>query len=150
MKTMLSFRHTSLFLASLACGGAMAFSALQFDATVSKSVSRTDGAVTAWISSRGGVIARPCHTNGMYWSAPQYDGKGVVGFSAASDTASPISFPLTETGLVARTFIVADGDGAAFGSTLLDAPCPLRLMPSEEDGAFHFATSSVLSTAAPC
>ena len=47
---------------------------------------------------------------------------------------------------MARAFIVADGAGASFGSTLLDAPCPLRLMPSEEDGAFHFATSSVLST----
>ena len=128
------------------CGGALAFSALQFDASVFRSVSRTDGCVVAWVSTRGGIIANPCHTSGGGWTAPQYDGKGVVGFSSASGTASPISFPLSETGLVARAFIVADGSGASFGSTLLDAPCPLRLMLSEEDGAFHFATSSVLST----
>ena len=95
---------------------------------------------------RGGGIARPCHTNGNGWAAPQYDSRGVVGFSSATGTASPISFPLTETGLVSRAFIVADGYAATYCSTLLDAPCPLRLMQSEEDGAFHFATSSVLST----
>ena len=134
-------------LAALACGGAMAFSALQFDASVSRSVSRKDGCVVAWVSTRGGVIASPCHANGSGWAAPQYDGREVVGFSSATGTASPISFPLTETGLVARAFIIADGAGAAFCSTLLDAPCPLRLMRTEEDGAIHFATSSALSTA---
>ena len=140
--------HFSIWAAAITmlCGGALAFSALQFDASVSRSVSRTDGCVVAWVSTRGGIIASPCHTNGNGWAAPQYDSRGVVGFSSATGTVSPISFPLTETGLVARAFIVADGDGAAFGSTLLDAPCPLRLMQSEEDGAFHFATSSVLST----
>jgi hypothetical protein len=149
MKAMPFIRHSNLFLAALAalvCGGAMAFSALQFDASFSRSVSRTDGCVVAWVSTRGGGIARPCHTNGNGWAAPQYDSRGVVGFSSATGTVSPISFPLSETGLVARAFIVADGAGASFGSTLLDAPCPLRLMQSEEDGAFHFATSSVLST----
>ncbi len=134
-------------LSILACGGAMAFSALQFDAAIPGSVSRTDGCVVAWVSTRGGVIASPCHTNGSGWAAPQYDSRGVVGFASATGTVSPISFPLTETGLVARAFIVADGAGAAFCSTLLDAPCPLRLLQSEEDGALHFATSSVLSTA---
>ncbi len=134
-------------LSALACGAAMAFSALQFDAAVSGSVSRTDGCVAAWVSTSGGVIASPCHTNGTGWAAPQVDNRGVMGFSLASGTASPISFPLTETGMVARAFIVADGTAAAFGSTLLDAPCPLRLTQSEEDGALHFATSSVLSTA---
>ena len=128
------------------CSGALAFSALQFDASVSRSVSRTDGCVVAWVSTRGGVIAIPCHANGSDWAAPQYDSREVVGFSSATGMVSPISFPLTETGLVARAFIVAEGAGASFGSTLLDAPCPLRLMQSEEDGAFHFATSSVLST----
>lgn len=137
-------------LSALACGAAMAFSALQFDAAAPGSVSRTDGCVAAWVSTSGGVIASPCHTNGTGWAAPQVDNRGVVGFSLASGTASPISFPLTETGLVARAFIVADGTAAAFGSTLLDAPCPLRLTQSEEDGALHFATSSILSTAAPC
>lgn len=128
------------------CGGALAFSALQFDASVSRSVLRTDGCVVAWVSTRGGIIASPCHTSGGGWAAPQYDSRKVVGFSAATGTASPISFPLTETGLVARAFIVADGSAAAFCATLLDAPCPLRLMRTE-DGALHFATSSVLSTA---
>ena len=144
--------HFSIWVAAITmlCGGALAFSALQFDASVFRSVSRTDGCVVAWVSTRGGIIASPCHTSGGGWTAPQYDGRGVVGFSSASGTVSPISFPLSETGLVARAFIVADGAGASFGSTLLDAPCPLRLMQSEEDGAFHFATSSVLSTAAPC
>ncbi|MBQ6923436.1 MAG: hypothetical protein IJQ73_02225 [Kiritimatiellae bacterium] len=101
--------------------------------------------MVAWVSTRGGIIASPCHANGSGWAAPQYDSRKVVGFSSATGTASPISFPLTETGLVARAFIVADGAGAAFCSTLLDAPCPLRLMRTE-DGALHFATSSVLST----
>ena len=127
-------------------GAAMAFSALQFDTGVSGSVSVTGGCVVAWVSISGGVIARPSHANGVGWALPKYGSKGGVGFSSASGTASPISFPLSETGLVARAFIVADGAGASFGSTLLDAPCPLRLMQSEEDGAFHFATSSVLST----
>ena len=125
---------------------AMAFSALQFDASVSRSVSRTNGCVVAWVSTRGGVIASPCYANGSGWVEPQYDSRGVMGFSLATGTASPISFPLTETGLVARAFIVADGTAGMFGSTRLDAPCPLRLMQTEEDGALHFATSSVLST----
>ena len=132
----------------LLCGGALAFTALQFDATVSRSVSRTDGVVTAWVSTRGGVVAHPCHTNGAGWTAPQYDSRGVVGFASATGTAAPISFPLTETGLVARAFIVAEGTAAAFCSTLLDAPCPLRLFAKDEDGTAHFATSSVLSTLA--
>ena len=87
----------------------MAFSALQFDAAIPGSVSRTDGCVAAWVSTRGGVIASPCHTNGGGWASSQYDSRGVVGFSSAAGTASPISFPLTETGLVSRAFIVADG-----------------------------------------
>ncbi len=132
----------------LFCGWALAFSALQFDASISRSVSRTDGYVVAWVSTRGGIIASPCHANDSGWAAPQYDSRGVVEFSSATGTASPISFPLTETGLVARAFIVADGTEAAFCSTLLDAPCPLRLMRTEADGALHFATSSVLSTVA--
>ena len=78
-------------LFSLFCGGALAFTALQFDATVSRSVSRTDGAVTAWVSTRGGVVANPCHTNGAGWTSPQYDARGVIGFLPATGTASPIS-----------------------------------------------------------
>ena len=65
-------------LSILACGGAMAFSALQFDASFSRSVSRTDGCVVAWVSTSGGVIANPCHTNGSGWAAPQYDSRGIV------------------------------------------------------------------------
>ncbi len=133
------------FLSVLVCGGAMAFSALQFDASASRSVSRTGGAVVAWISSRAGVVASTCHPTGHGWTAPSYCG-GSIDFLTASGVASPLSFPLTETGLVSRVFIVADATDAAFGSTLLDAPCPLRLSSSEEDAAFHFATSSVLST----
>ena len=134
-------------LSAFFCGGALAFTALQFDATASRSVSRTDGAVTAWSSTRGSVVANPCHTNGVGWASPQYDGRGVIGFNPATGTAAPISFPLTETGLVARAFIVAEGTATAFCSTLLDAPCPLRLFSEEEGGTVHFATSSVLSTA---
>ena len=126
-------------------GMAMAFSALQFDASAPSSVSATGGCVVAWVSVRGGVSASPCHAVGNGWVSPQCDNRGLVGFTSCSGTASPISFPLSETGLVARAFIVADGAGVAVGSTLLDAPCPLRIMLSEEDGAFHFATSSVLS-----
>ena len=129
------------------CGGAMAFSALQFDASVSRSVSRTGDAVSAWVSTRGGVIASSCHVPGCGWSAPFYGG-GSIDFMAASGVAAPLSFALTETSLVSRAFIIADATDAAFCSTLLDAPCPLRLLSSEEDAAFHFATSSVLSTLA--
>ncbi len=128
------------------CGGAMAFSALQFDASASRSVSRTGGAVSAWASTRGGVIASSCHVPGCGWSPPFYGGGESIDFIAASGVASPLSFSLTETGLVSRVFIVADATDAAFCSTLLDAPCPLRLFSSEEEAAFYFATSSVLST----
>ena len=131
----------------LLCGVAFAFSALQFDASASRSVSRTGGAVSAWVSTRGGVIANSCHMPGCGWSAPFYGGGESIDFIAASGAASPLSFALTETGLVSCVFIVADATDAAFCSTLLDAPCPLRLMRTEEDGALHFATSSVLSTA---
>ncbi len=54
-------------LTAVACSGAMASSALQFDASISRSVSKTDGYVVAWVSTRGGVIASPCHTNGRQW-----------------------------------------------------------------------------------
>ncbi len=134
-------------LAVLVGGHALAFSALQFDASDSRSVSRTDGAVAAWVSTRGGVIASTCHLAGHGWTAPSYCG-GEVDFLAVSGIASPMSFPLSETGLVSRAFIVADGIEAAFCATLLDAPCPLHLFAPEEDGGFHFATSSVLSTLA--
>ena len=130
---------------ALACSEVLAFAALQFDTSVTWSVSQTDSYVIAWVSTRGGVIASTCHLAGHGWTAPTYCG-GSINFLTTSGVASPLSFPLSETGLVARVFIIADGAGASFGSTLLDAPCPLRLMPSEEDGAFHFATSSVLST----
>ena len=135
-------------LSILSCGGVLAFNALQFDATASKSVSRTDGAVTAWVSTRGGVIASPSHATGYGWNAPQYNADGGINFVAASGVASPLSFGLAQTGLVSRAFIVADGGDAAFFSTLLDAPCPLRLFAEDEDGTVHFATSSVLSTLA--
>ena len=135
-----------IVLAAIICGEAVAFTALQFDATVLKSVSRTDGAVTAWVSTRGGVTANPSHATGYGWNAPQYDADGGIDFLAVSGVASPMSFGPAETGLVSRAFIVADGGDAAFCSTLLDAPCPLRLFSEDEDGTVHFATSSVLST----
>ena len=148
MKAMYLVRRSNPFLAALvalACDGAQVFSALQFDAGATRCVSRTDGAVAAWASTRGGVVASTCHPAGHGWTAPAYC-DGSIGFLTVSGVASPLSFPLMETGLVARAFIVADGTEAAFCSTLLDAPCPLRLMQLEEDTAFHFATSSVLST----
>ena len=43
-------------LSVIVCGEALAFTALQFDATASRSVSRTDSAVTAWVSTRYGVV----------------------------------------------------------------------------------------------
>ena len=145
-----AFQIRQIFLLAVAvfvipCGRAMAFSALQFDASASRSVSRTGGAVVAWVSTRGGVVASTCHPSGHGWTAPSYCG-GSIDFLTASGVASPLSFPLSETGLVSRAFIVADGMEAEYCTTLLDAPCPLRLMRSEEDGAVHFATSSVLST----
>ena len=151
MRAMLlhSYPKRTLSLAVLLlhfCGGALAFTALQFDASASRSVSRTGGAVSAWVSTRGGVIASSCHVPGYGWAAPSYRGCESIDFIAASGVASPLSFALTETGLVSRVFIVADATDAAFSSTLLDAPCSLRLISSEEDTAFHFATSSVLST----
>ncbi len=127
-------RHSIAALPLLLCGGALAFTALQFDATASRSVSRTDGAVIAWVSTRGGIVANPCHATGCGWNAPQYDTGGGIDFLAASGVASPLSFGLSETGLVSRAFIVADGGDAAFCSTLLDAPCPLRLFTEDEDG----------------
>ena len=137
-----------IVLAAIICGEAVAFTALQFDAKASKSVSRTDGFVTAWVSTRGGGVANPCHATDYGWNAPQYDVGGGIDFVAASGVASPLSFALAETGLVSRAFIVADGGDAVFCSTLLDAPCPLRLFAEDEDGTVHFATSSVLSTLA--
>lgn len=129
-------------------GGALAFPALQFDTSASSSVSVTGGCIVAWASTRGGVVASPCHANGVGWASPQYGAGGAIDFAPQGCVVSPLSFPISETGLVARAFIVAGGDGASFCSTLLDAPCPLRLMQSEEDGAVHFSTSSVLSAVA--
>ena len=128
------------------CGVVFAFTALQFDAEVSWNVTRANGAVSAWVSTRGGVAAAPCHTNGGGWASPQYSG-GMVDFSATGGVASPLSFAQTETGLVSRAFIVADGAASPL-ATLLDAPCPLRLLPADGDEAVHFATSSVLSSVA--
>ncbi len=88
----------------------------------------------------------PCHTNGGGWASPQYSG-GMVGFSATGGVASPLSFAQSETGLVARAFIVAEGEASPL-ATLLDAPCPLRLMPADDGEPVRFATSSVLSSAA--
>ena len=135
-------------LSALFCGGAMAFTALQFDATVSRSVSRTDGFVTAWVSTRGGIVANPCHTNGVGWASPQYNADGGIDFRVISGAASPFFFAMSETGLVSRAFIVADGGDATANGTLLDAPCSLRILPVGDDGTAHFSTSSVLSSLA--
>ena len=92
------------FIASLPlffCGGALAFTALQFDATAPRSVSRTDGAVAAWVSTRGGVVANPCHATECGWVAPFYKGGESIDFIAASGVASPLSFALTETDAMA-------------------------------------------------
>ena len=134
-------------LSLLFCGVALAFTALQFDTMASSSVLRTNGVVTAWVSTRGEVIASTCHSAGHGWTAPSYCDDAIV-FLTVAGVASPLSFSSSETGLVSRAFIVADSAATSFCSTLLDAPCPLRLMQLEEDGALHFATSSVLSTAA--
>ena len=128
------------------CGVAFAFTALQFDAEISRNVTRANGAVSAWVSTRGGVAAAPCHTNGGGWASPQYSG-GMVDFSATGGVASPLSFAQTETGLVSRAFIVADGAASPL-ATLLDAPCPLRLLPADGGEVVRFATSSVLSSVA--
>ena len=133
-------------LSIIFCGGALAFNALQFDATASRSVSLTDGAVTAWVSTRGGVVANPCHAAGSGWTSPQYDRDGAIDFFSATGAASPLSFPQSESGLVSRVFIVADGFDTATYRTLIDAPCPLRLISADGDAAGHFATSSVLSS----
>ena len=133
-------------LSVIVCGSASAFTALQFDATASRSVSRTDGAVTAWVSTRQGVIANPCHTARNGWTLPQYDRDGFIDFFSATGAASPLSFPQSESGLVSRVFIVADGFDTATYRTLIDAPCPLRLISADGDAAGHFATSSVLSS----
>ena len=135
-------------LSAFFCGGALAFTALQFDAAVSRSVSRTNGAVTAWVSTRHGVIASPCHAAGSGWEAPRYDRDGSIDFFSGTGVSSPLSFPHSESGLVSRVFIVADGFNAATYRTLLDAPCPLRLISADGDAAEHFATSSVLSSIA--
>jgi hypothetical protein len=139
-----------LFVAvfSLFCGGASAFTVLQFDATASRGVSQTGGVVTAWVSTRGGGVASPCHEAGNGWDAPRYSVGAGIDFAAASGVASPLSFDLTETELVSRAFIVADCTAPAAYGTMLDAPCPLRLAPSDGGGAGLFATSSVLSTIA--
>ena len=130
------------------CGGAFAFTTVQFDASISRRVSRTDGAVTAWVSTHGGMIANPCHQAGNGWTSPQYSRDGSIGFYGASGVASPLSFQSYETGLVSRVFIIADGSDAATYRTLLDAPCPLRIMPEDGDEAGLFCTSSVLSSTA--
>lgn len=139
-------RWTIAALTGLLCGGASSFTALQFDAAVSRGVSQTGGVVTAWVSTCGGVVANPCHEAGNGWGAPRYGAGAGIDFAAATGVASPLSFGLTETGLVSRAFIVADCTGAAAYGTLLDAPCPLRLASSDGDGAGLFATSSVLSS----
>ena len=105
-------------LSVIVCGGASAFTALQFDATASRSVSRTDGAVTAWVSTRQGVIANPCHAAGGGWTSPQYDRDGSIDFFSATGMASPLSFPHSESGLVSRVFIVADGFDAVMVCSL--------------------------------
>ena len=133
---------------SLLCGWARAFTALQFDASSQRSVSRTDGAVTAWVSTHGGIVATPCHQTGNGWTSPQYSRSGAIDFFSATGVASPLEFPESETGLVSRVFIVADGFDAATYRTLLDAPCPLRIMPEDGDEAGLFCTSSILSSVA--
>lgn len=141
------FPHLAI-LALLFCNTLLAFTALQFDAAASRNVSRTDGAMTAWVSTRHGVIANPCHASGGGWTSPKYDRDGSIDFFSATGVASPLSFPQSESGLVSRVFIVADGFDAATYRTLLDAPCPLRLLSADSDAAGHFATSSVLSSVA--
>ena len=95
MHLALQITHIPAFVVAFAltCSEAMAFPALQFDAAAPGSVSRTDGCVVAWGSTHGGVIASPCHANGTGWAAPQYDSRGVVGFSSVTGSASPISSP---------------------------------------------------------
>ncbi len=148
MQPQLQSASPGFLAAFLAAAGAMAWEALQFDATASRGVSQTGGVVTVWASTRGGVVASPCHEAGNGWGVPRYGAGAGIDFAAASGVASPLSFDLTETELVSRAFIVADCTVPAAYGTMLDAPCPLRLAPSDGDGAGLFATSSVLSTIA--
>lgn len=124
---------------------ALAWEALQFDATLRHSVSQTNGVVVAWLSARDGVEATPAHPFGNGWASPTFTGNG-VSFLSASWQAAPLSFECSQTGLVSRVFVVADAEAAAPHATLLDALSPLRLSPPAEDGLVYFPTSSVLSS----
>ena len=125
---------------------AFAFAAIQFDAATTRSVAQTNGAVAAWMSVRGGVEASPCHVEGAGWGLPRFDGGGISYSAGGGDAATPLSFDTSQTGLVSRAFIVADAASAAPWQTLLDAPCPLRILPDAGAGAVAFSTSSVLSS----
>lgn len=134
------------FLAVIfAAANCMAWDALQFDADLARSVLLTNEGVANWASTRGGIAAALGHPSGSGWTLPQYDGTGVL-FDSPGGIATPLSFDQSQTGLVSRVFIVADGAEAVPYATLLDAPCPLRLMPAYEGGAICFSTSSVLSS----
>lgn len=139
---------SNFIIQSLCPPAAWATAAWQFDSSFRTSLVVTNGCVTSWSATSGTVAVSPCHdaTNGWVGACASTDG---ISFAATVDgVPSPLCFPDSATVLVSRAFIVADGDGAAFCSTLLDAPCPLRLVPSGEGATHHFATSSVLSSIA--
>ena len=130
--------------AFLYCGSSLAFSVLQFDASAFRNVSEFNSTVSSWRSIQGGVSLSPCHTISNGWSMPFYD-KGAICFIANSGVVSPLAFSLTETSLVSRVFIVAKSNEPSFCSTLIDAPCPIRLFQDNMGVFYHFSTSSVLS-----
>lgn len=125
-----------------------ATSALQFDSTFRPSLSVSNGCVAAWTATSGAVAATPCHDGPNGWGCASITPDGISFARSTNSVPSPLGFPDSETGLVSHVFIAAESNGAHFGMTLLDAPCPIRIFPSGDGPAHHFATSSVLSSLA--
>ena len=114
-----------IFLLSLL--SATAFAAMQFDASRVETLSVMNGEAAAWRSVDGAIELAPSHpaTNG--WSRPVVR-DGLLAFADDGGLPSaPFAFPSSVTSLVGRVFIVATCPDPVPLSTLLDAPCGLRV-----------------------
>ncbi len=141
--------HLPLFLALAAlCGESAAHPAIQFRADRAQTLTTAGNAVAEWRSADGSFALSPAHMNNAGWCLPPLSAGRVRFGVSITNAISPLSFPVTATGLVSRAFVVADCTNGAALATLLDAPAPLRMAPPHfHDAPWYLEMTNALGAA---
>ena len=109
----------------------IAFMLLIASCTASAAQFRAEDFAIPWPSADGSASLAPANAATNGWTNPAFVGSGVSFAATTNGVPTPLWFGEGATGTVAYAALVVDCTAApAAWSTLLDAPSPLRAMPT--------------------